>query len=95
MASDVTHCFGLYSFILFIFHSFLFLNSSQKRQEKFRKVPAWFVFRNIMNIFKKVFRDRQFEDKFPKGGKLDQANTKKNTKSLTDLFLQAISMEIH
>ena len=48
-----------------------------------------------MNIFKKVFRDRQFEDKFPKGGKLDQANTKKNTESLTDLFLQAISMEIH
>ena len=82
MASDVTgHAlFCLYSFILFIFHSFLFLNSSQKRQEKFRKVPAWFVFRNIMNIFKKVFRDRQFEDKFPKGGKLDQANTKKNTK---------------
>ena len=33
-----------------------------------------------MNIFKKVFRDRQFEDKFPKGGKLDQANTKKSTK---------------
>ena len=49
-----------------------------------------------MNIFKKVFRDRQFEDKFPKGGKLDQANTKKKIqKSLTDLFLQAISMEIH
>ena len=48
-----------------------------------------------MNIFKKVFRDRQFEDKFPKGGKLDQANTKKIQKSLTDLFLQAISMEIY
>ena len=49
-----------------------------------------------MNIFKKVFRDRQFEDKFPKSGKLDQANTKKKKKkSLADLFLQAISMEIY
>ena len=35
-----------------------------------------------MNIYKKVFRDRQFEDKFPKGGKLDQANTKKKYKKV-------------
>ena len=58
MASDITqikkkietNCFGLYSFIFFIFYSFLLLNYSQKRKEQFRKVPAWFAFRNMMNI---------------------------------------------
>ena len=83
MASDVTgHALFWFIFLLYYLYSILFLNSSQKRQEKFRKVPAWFVFRNIVNIFKKVYRDRQFEDKSPKGGKLDQANTKKKYKKV-------------
>ena len=61
MASDITQIkkklkqivlvyILLYSFIFFIFYSFLLLNYSQKRKEQFRKVPAWFAFRNMMNI---------------------------------------------
>ena len=74
-----TNCFSLCSFILFIFHSFLFL-ILLKRGKQFRKVSAWFVFRNMMKsiwksvswqtIWRQVFHKMDSSIRLRKNGKM-------------------------